>query len=743
MKTKEKDKKIDRIILRMAATDKPKADFQQWQQDHPQAVQTLTSCAGGDGNIRSAPAQNIWRTIVNSRITKFATAAAVILIATGIFLRGFNGSTAWAKVMEAFGEIENIHIVRKVIMPDGTVQQSEFWLRRPDCLYQDDDNRIIIDNGKDRLTIDKEKKTAQFSESLMSFRPLEDHFAFEAINLFRGQGRKDIEVVKLDDQSDQTTLVFGLSSKHSTPNPGTVTSEAKGKAWVDAVTMLPRKMQVEFVGTSNADEPVSGEVICEYGPIADDVFAMAIPEGVTELPRKVRGVMSGVVVDENEQPVTGAIVYATDRAGKFSEQTTTDANGQFIVKLPPEGVGWVWLPVLLRAFTEDTPDKVAWSIIKDPASTEEPGGNIPYEVANIENDRSNLKSAHGIILRMEPAGAIGGQVIDADGSPISGAKVQLLRCDLADKHGNAGLFGIDVYKWSGPGDWGIVRTDENGRYELTNLLQLWKNTEVFIHAIAEGFAGDTTSFRLKGPMEYQEVDFQLYQANLTVTGTLIDNYGKPIEEAPVFAMVNGKKFQACNAKTDKNGHFKIKGCPDTSELQIKAESCRNSRAPHEKEKYLSYVYYPDVVVGIDCEQGKNEYEVEMVAERPELILNIEVKNTSGEIIKYFPVEIKDDAGTISLQWQIDKKFTRRTDENGRCRFTEVPNVSGLKLVLFGGNTVWNEKLNENKKIIADENREKYYWAEVPVEIVEGQKEYTIRAVILTNEEYKNKEWRNR
>ncbi|GAG10877.1 unnamed protein product, partial [marine sediment metagenome] len=267
-------------------------------------------------------------------------------------------------------------------------------------------------------------------------------------------------------------------------------------AWIDALTMLPRKIQAELVSETHDDNPKSGEITCNYEPIADDVFAMVIPEGFTELPRKRRGVMSGRILDEHEQPVANAIVYVTDRTGRFSEQTITDESGQFTFKLPPEGVGaYLWLPVLLRAFVEGVPDKIAWSIIKDPAGKAEPGGQIPYDVAYIDNDGRRLKSANGITLRMEPAGTIAGQLTDVDGAPIPNAKVKLLRCEPADKFGNSTPTSIGVLHWDGPGELGIVRTDENGRYELNNLLQLWKRTRVVIHAEAEGFLSDTTSFR--------------------------------------------------------------------------------------------------------------------------------------------------------------------------------------------------------------------------------------------------------
>jgi len=672
----------------------------------------------------AAEKPSVRRIIMRSRITKFAAAAAMMGIGVLIGISFFNGTSAWAKVIQAFNEVENVHIIQKMITPDGTVQQNKIWLRRPNCLYQDADNSIVIDDGRERLTIDKEKKTAQFSDSFMSFKPLDKHFMFDVVNLFRGQGRMDVEIAKLDDQSDEATLVFSLNCKF----------DWRGKAWVDAATMLPKEMQVDLTSMPKGS-PKSCEVFFDYGPILDDVFAMTVPEGFTELARKVRGMMSGVVLDEQEQPVANAIVYATDRIGRYIEQTVTDESGRFTFDLPPQGVGLALaLPVLFRAFMQDVPDKVAWSIIADPANKHGPGsrweagGNIPYDVANVENDGTILKSANGITLRMEPAGAIGGKVTDADGNPISDAKVQLLRCDLSDKHGNAGLFGIDVHTWSGPDKLGIVRTDENGLYELTNLPKLWKRTKVTVHAIAEGFAGDTTSFHLKGPIEYEELDFQLYRAGITVTGTLVDNYGKPIEEAPIYAMVNGKRFY--RVRTNKRGAFKIKGCPDTSDLQIKAHLSYNSRSPYEKEKYESYIYYPDVITGIDYQQDKLEYEIEMIAELPEFTLNVEARNTAGEPVKFFPVQIRGDGGPVRMQWQIAMDLIRRTDENGRCTFTNVPNIPGLKVVLCRVSRTWKEKLTDSEKVIAEESMEKYLWGDVPVEIVEGQKEYDLTAVVF-------------
>ncbi|MCK5172969.1 MAG: hypothetical protein KAR47_06230, partial [Planctomycetes bacterium] len=127
----------------------------------------------------------------------------------------------------------------------------------------------------------------------------------------------------------------------------------------------------------------------------------------------------------------------------------------------------------------------------------------------------------------------------------------------------------------------------------------------------------------------------------------------------------------------------------------------------------------------------------------ELVLNVEVKNTAGQILKYYPVEIRGDAGTIPRGWKVNKKLERRTDANGRCIFTEVPDVKGLKVVLYAGNKIPYEPLSGEAKRIAEQHEKEYFWGEVPVEVAAGQKEYDIEAVALTEKEHNSRKRRKK
>ena len=676
---------------------------------------------------------NICRNIIKSPITKLA-AAAVIVVAVLIGISTLNGTTTWAKVIKALGEVENIHIVSTMTMPDGTQFQFKYWLRKPDCLREEEPSRIVIDNGKERLTINKEKKRAQLEDSWAEYRPVSQEYMFEPIEMFRGQKVEGITVKKLEEKSNDNISVFRLDCA-STYSQLTY----QGKAWVHTDTMLPKKIEIQLTSKPEAGQPKSAEIIFDYAPISDDVFELVVPEGYTVRPRKKAGVISGKVINEQGDAAADTLVFIVSRGGHFVTESRTDVQGNFAVKLPAPGTGRApTTPVFLRAYQEGQSNKVAWTIIPTPEKAEKWGIRIPGKVGYVEA-AVYLFRASGIVLQMEPAGKISGQIKDVDGKPITNVSVTV-KCNPVDDYGNE-LHEFIFQELGGRGKRGkpITQTDKKGRYEFTNLPRFWDKTVFILNAEADGYVDKEIRFRSAGPMDYKEVDFQLYQAGLTVKGILKDNYGELLREREVYARVNGKDYRVCRTKTDKKGRFRLVGCPVTQDLQVKAELSHNHWPPHEKERYMSYRYHPDVIVGVDYEAGKTEYEVELVAERPEIIIEVELKNTAGEPLPYFPVEVRGAPGSISSQWEADKKLDQRTDERGYCRFTEVPDVENLRLVMWGGNSVWNDNLSrEEIEKISRKEYEKYKWTEIPIEVIQGKKEYRVEVTLLTEDEYERK-----
>jgi len=81
MKKEEDEKWLDELIARTINEGKPQFDAEKWKEKYPEEFQLLKSRAGQ----ASAHQVNIWRRVAQSKITKLA-AAAVIIIAVGLFL---------------------------------------------------------------------------------------------------------------------------------------------------------------------------------------------------------------------------------------------------------------------------------------------------------------------------------------------------------------------------------------------------------------------------------------------------------------------------------------------------------------------------------------------------------------------------------------------------------------------------------------------------------------------------------
>lgn len=82
MNKQKNEKRLDELISRTINTEKPQFDAEKWKQKYPEEFQLLKSRAG---QVSSAHRVNIWRRAIQSRITKLA-AAAVIIICASLYL---------------------------------------------------------------------------------------------------------------------------------------------------------------------------------------------------------------------------------------------------------------------------------------------------------------------------------------------------------------------------------------------------------------------------------------------------------------------------------------------------------------------------------------------------------------------------------------------------------------------------------------------------------------------------------
>lgn len=84
------DKKINEILNRIGRSYKPKADFEKWCSQNPQAVNAIKMQAGKNKTERQI---QLWRKFTKSPITKI-TAAALVIVAVIIWLNrsGLDGT---------------------------------------------------------------------------------------------------------------------------------------------------------------------------------------------------------------------------------------------------------------------------------------------------------------------------------------------------------------------------------------------------------------------------------------------------------------------------------------------------------------------------------------------------------------------------------------------------------------------------------------------------------------------------
>jgi hypothetical protein len=154
--------KIERLVkkrrykARPDAYDKTLHSFMQAVDDYKRQKSTLTE-------------PKIWRINLQSRITKFAAAAAII-VAVIIAMKGFTGTPAWADVVRAFNNAMSIHIVKTdTLTDDGIIRKSESWIKDQTFFRAQSHNWCVIDDGKQVLTLYEDQRIAHLRESLTPY----------------------------------------------------------------------------------------------------------------------------------------------------------------------------------------------------------------------------------------------------------------------------------------------------------------------------------------------------------------------------------------------------------------------------------------------------------------------------------------------------------------------------------------------------------------------------------------------
>ena len=239
--------------------------------------------------------------------------------------------------------------------------------------------------------------------------------------------------------------------------------------------------------------------------------------------------VSGKVIHkETGQGVPGVIVDIININTGDSYDCTTDINGNFVIKMVPQGIYEISdVDIHMTCPEELIIDEIPETII---VTT---GRNI-----------------YDLNIYLQKGATISGYVYKADGiTPVEDANI------LSDPW----IFGKNE----------SVYTNEQGKYEIKGVGQ----GDKLIHASAAGFASEAIELDVLPGSTYENKNFILGRGKLWVKGKVTSSGdNQPIKDASVFFIYSNvdERYSAGWTKTDDNGEYYITGLknPGVFELSI-------------------------------------------------------------------------------------------------------------------------------------------------------------------------------
>jgi hypothetical protein len=267
MKRPENKKWLDDALEEVIGSEKSKADFERWKQEHPEAVGMLTSRAGR-ASAAVGP-QNIWRIIMKSRIMKAAAAAVIIIAAVAVIHSLMGGTVTFADVIEPILKARTVIFDFLIGEEEGNPVMNEIVVgsrvRRTISNLPGMTQIIDMETGK-MLALNDVDKTAVYVDIKGKLQEMTRGY-IEFVRQVLMELKDNPDVKELGEQEIDGRKAIGFSGRGN--------NNQELKIWADPKTAIPIRVELRlgrefFVVLKNFKFDV---------PIEDSQVSMDVPPG--------------------------------------------------------------------------------------------------------------------------------------------------------------------------------------------------------------------------------------------------------------------------------------------------------------------------------------------------------------------------------------------------------------------------------------------------------------------------------
>lgn len=318
MKHDKNNQWLDPLLSRLVHREPAKFDFDKWAQKHPDEARLLREGYGDSGRNVETKLQNVWRFIMESKVTRYSVAAVVVLAITLVLLSPFGtpgNGVVLAEVQQKVAGIETMVIrgTKTFTRPaDGEIFEFDGMMCQFDLVKYQSTRYGLVEEGyaegnlfyritfnipqqQTLILLPKYKKYLKFA-SMDGLAKAMELFGNPngILNLllagdYKKLGRDKVDGVEVEAFEFQDTEPFE-AFKELLPKTVFDVQSVKGKVWIAIKEQLPVRVEGDLaIGKSfmTMFQELNLHEVNTFGDfnieLDENIFNTNPPEGYTEI----------------------------------------------------------------------------------------------------------------------------------------------------------------------------------------------------------------------------------------------------------------------------------------------------------------------------------------------------------------------------------------------------------------------------------------------------------------------------